>query len=112
MSFVAPRYNRSKLMSFYDLPYEEQIELTKDLNTNEDDDQKEINQIHDDTYIEFHYPDRKEYLPLSNFMRFDFANGTPNKIWDGYYASSAFNVILIKYNQECDGVLVAEKFSQ
>lgn len=91
------RYNRSEVLSYFDLTEEQQIEAL-----NESNDQRHAEER---SYVEFKYPNRTEILPLDMFMKFD-----NNPVWDGGYSTSAFGGYYIKFNRSSDECLIAEKY--
>jgi hypothetical protein len=94
---TSPHYNRSEILSFYELTAEQQEDILCS---------QEPEQAEQDRYVIFKGESKSSAaLPLSMFMRTD-----RSKIWDGIYGTSYFSAYFIKINRSGDGALIAEKF--
>ena len=95
---VAPRWNRSPILSFADLTEEEQFEAICDTDSEE--------QAQERQYVYFNTKDGHEVLPLDMFARTEHS-----KVWHGMYGTSYFSAYFIRLNRTGEEALVAEKFS-
>lgn len=95
-------YNRSEILSFFDLSEDQQAQAL---------DSRDQEKAEETSYVLFNYPNRTEVLGLDMFMSFGIGGGKKNPIWDGYYCNCFFAAYFIKFNQSNDGVLIAERYS-
>ena len=89
-------FNRSDILSFYDLEDYQREEVLSSYYDNEE-------EASEDSFVIFgvdHIP-----LPLSMFMRCD-----NSIIWNGVYGTSYFSAYFIKFNRDCSQALIAEKY--
>ena len=88
-------FNRSDILSFYDLEDYQREEVLSNYYENEE-------EASEDSFVIFgvdHIP-----LPLSMFMRCN------SSIWNGVYGTSYFSAYFIKLNRDCSQALIAEKY--
>lgn len=76
-------YNRSPVLSFYELPEVDRVLALKDANT--------LSHAEERMYVEF--KEGNEYLPLDMFVR------SEGKVWDGVYGMTAFSAYYIKLSK-------------
>ena len=101
---VTSNYNRSEILSFYDLNEDQKINVL---------DSMEEEQAENDSFVIFKGKKFIEVLPLSMFMKVNYGLQVNNKptLWDGVYSTSYFSAYFIKISKSGDMALVAEKFS-
>jgi hypothetical protein len=91
-------YNRSEVLSVYDLTDEQREEYFATYYSGEE------NEEFSDCVLFEQKDGKKIALPLSMFMRID------SKIWDGVYGTSYFSAYFIKLSKCGTMAVVAEKF--
>ncbi len=98
---VHAKYNRSEVLSFYDLTEAQRQDVL-------DCYYQEQSEAEEDSFVIFKSK-KSEYnaaLPLSQFMRLD-----NSKLWDGVYGTSYFSAYFIKISKCGTMAVVAEKYS-
>lgn len=103
---TSSRYNRSAVMNFFELPELAQATLNADCTDTED-----FERIESDSYVEFKYDNRTEYLSLSNFVRFNSVwMPEKNPIWDACAGTSAYSGYFIKLSDCGSEAVVVERY--
>ena len=82
---------RSRVYDYDELPEDQKIEHL---------DNSDSSFVKDPTH-------KGEFLPLNMFMRFD----RKNKLWDGYYGTSAFSAYYIKLSKDGEEAVVADRWN-
>lgn len=85
-------YNRSEILSFWDLSDEQQIEALDSANDREHAEER--------SYVECN----GEILPLDMFIR------SSGKVWDGIYGQTAFSAYYIKLSKCGTGAVVGYRY--
>lgn len=85
-------YNRSEILSFWDLSDSQQIEALNDSNDQQHAEER--------SYVEY----QDEILPLDMFMRLE------GKVWDGIYGQTAFSAYFIKLSKCGTGCVVGYRY--
>lgn len=102
---VAPLWNRSDVLNFWELSEDQQGRLLTDRAGVE-----ERQDLEADHYVIFRYPNREEVLRLSDFMRFDPQGPRRVRLWDGYHGTSYFSCYFIKLSPCGTVAVVAERY--
>lgn len=89
---MTSHYNRSEILSFWDLTDEQQAAAISDAN--------DIEHAHERSYVECN----GEILPLDMFMR------SGGKVWDGIYSMTAFSAYFIKLSKCGTGCVVGYRY--
>lgn len=90
------RYNRSEILSYYDLTPTQQVNVVSNYYNNNE-------QAEQDSYVLI--DDEHSPLPLSMFMRNSYG-----KLWHGSYQTSNTGGYYIRINRHNDSALVVERY--
>ena len=98
---VHAKYNRSEILSFYELTDKQQQDVLDCYYQDE-------SEAENDSFVIFEAKkqDYNAALPLSQFMRTD-----NNKLWDGIFGTSYFSAYFIKLSKCGTMAVVAEKYN-